>query len=201
MSAGDAVTAAAPSPLVRELLARVDRKAPAARAETIREFARAYVRRLPPDVEAEITTEELFGQVLGAFELADGRGAEPFAVRAFNPSLADDGYQTVGTVVETNCEDTPFLVESVSNALAARNLEVRLRIHPVIGTERDTAGRIARVLNVRDAVTRESVIHIEVGRHLEQGELAEVERQVRSVLGDVQRATRDFAAMRMGRGR
>ena len=196
MSAGDAVTAAAPSPLVRELLARVDRKVPAARAETIREFARAYVRRLPPDVEAEVTTEELFGQVLGAFELADGRGTEPFAVRAFNPSLADDGYQTVGTVVETNCEDTPFLVESVSNALAARDLEVRLRIHPVIGTERDADGRIARVLNVRDAVTRESVIHVEVGRHLEQGELAEVERQVRSVLGDVQRATRDFAAMR-----
>lgn len=196
MSAGDAVAVASPSPLVRELLARVDRKAPAARAATVGEFARAYVRRLPPDVEAETTAEELFGQVIGAFELADGRRGEPVAVRAFNPTLADDGYQTVGTVVETNCEDTPFLVESVSNALAARELEVRLRIHPVIGTERDADGRIARVLNVRDALTRESVMHFEVGRHLEQEELAELEREIRSVLGDVQRATRDFGAMR-----
>ncbi len=196
MSAGDAGAAPPPSPLVRELLARVDRKAPAARAGTIGEFARAYVRRLPPDVEAEVTAEELFGQVVGAFELADGRGTEPFAVRAFNPTLADDGYQTVGTVVETNCEDTPFLVESVSNALTARELEVRLRIHPVIGTERDADGRIARVLNVRDALVRESVMHFEIGRHLEQAELAELEREIRSVLTDVGRATRDFEAMR-----
>ena len=59
---------------------------------------------------------------MGAFELADGRGDAPFAVRVFNPTLAGDGYSTVGTVVETNCEDSPFLVDSVSEELQARDL-------------------------------------------------------------------------------
>ena len=80
---------------------------------------------------------------MGAFELADGRGSAPFAVRVFNPTLADDGYATVGTVVETNCEDSPFLVDSVSEELARpRARRSGSSIHPVIGTERDADGRI-----------------------------------------------------------
>ena len=94
------------------------------------------------------------------------RRTAPFAVRVFNPTLAGDGYATVGSVVETNCEDSPFLVDSVSEELTARGLEIRLVIHPVIGTERDADGRIAQVLHAREAPVRESVMHFEVGRHL-----------------------------------
>ena len=54
-----------------------------------------------------------------------------------------DGYTTVGSVVETNSEDSPFLVDSVSEELGARGLEIRLVVHPVIGTERDAEGGIA----------------------------------------------------------
>jgi glutamate dehydrogenase len=194
-SVADPGAAAGASPLVRELLARIEQKVAPERLDAVREFARAYVRRIPPDLETELTAEELFGQVMGAFEFADRRGAEPFAVRALNPTLADDGYQSVGSVVETNCEDAPFLVESVSNALAARDLEARLVIHPVIGVERDQAGRIERILNVRDARVRESVMHFEVGRHLDADELALLEQQIRAVLLDNRDATRDFEPM------
>jgi glutamate dehydrogenase len=195
-SVADPGAAAGPSPLVRELLVRIEQKVAPDRSEAVQEFARAYVRRIPPEIETELTAEELFGQVMGAFELADGRSSEPFAVRAFNPTLADDGYQTVGSVVETNCEDAAFLVESVSNALAAAELETRLVIHPVIGTERDEQGRIRRVLHVRDAAVRESVMHFEVGRHLPADELAQLEQRIRSVLVDNRDVTRDFEPMR-----
>ena len=43
-----------------------------------------------------------FGEIVGAFDLADRRGAAPFAVRAFNPSLQSDGYALPGSVLETN---------------------------------------------------------------------------------------------------
>ncbi len=194
--AGDQSESAGTSPLVQELLARMAERVPASRLPAVREFARAYVRRISPDLVPGLNAEELFGQVMGAFDLADGRGSAPLAVRVFNPTLADDGYQTVGTVVETNCEDMPFLVDSVSEELSARGLDVRLVNHPVIGTERDADGRIRRVMHAREAPVRESVMHFEVSRHLAPEELRELEARIRLVLGDVQAAVRDHEAMR-----
>ncbi len=194
--AGDQSESTGTSPLVQELLARIAERVPASRLPAIREFARAYVRRISPDLVPGLNAEELFGQVMGAFDLADGRGTAPLAVRVFNPTLADDGYQTVGTVVETNCEDSPFLVDSVSEELSARGLDVRLVNHPVIGTERDADGRMRRVMHAREAPVRESVMHFEVSRHLAPEELRELEARIRLVLGDVQAAVRDHEAMR-----
>ena len=147
------------------------------------------------DVAQRLDAEELFGQVMGLFELADGRGVAPFAVRVFNPTLAGDGYATVGSVVETNSEDMSFLVDSVSEELGARGLEIRLVVHPVIGVERDSEGGIAQVRHAREAEVRESVMHFEVGRHLPAEQLPELEARIRVVLMDVQAAVRDFKAM------
>jgi glutamate dehydrogenase len=194
--AGDRSESAGTSPLVQELLARIAERVPASRLPAVREFARAYVRRISPDLVPGLNAEELFGQVMGVFDLADARGSAPLAVRAFNPTLADDGYQTVGTVVETNCEDMPFLVDSVSEELGARGLDVRLVNHPVIGTERGDDGRIRRVMHAREAPVRESVMHFEVNRHLAPDALQELEARVRRVLEDVQAVVRDHEAMR-----
>jgi glutamate dehydrogenase len=195
MGAADAKTSAA-GPLVKELLARVAERVPAERMSAVREFARAYVRRIPLEDEPRLTAEELFGQIMGAFELADARDGAPLAVRAFNPTLASDGYTTVGSVIETNCEDMPFLVDSVSEELTAQGYEIRSLIHPVVGTERDERGHIRRVLHAREAPTRESVMHFEITRHLSAAELAALADRVRLILRDVQAAVRDHEAMR-----
>ena len=79
------------SPLVQELLALVAERVPASRSGAVREFALAYLRRMSDEIAHGLAAEELFGQVIGAFDLADGRGAAPMVVRAFNPSLASDG--------------------------------------------------------------------------------------------------------------
>jgi glutamate dehydrogenase len=195
MSAADAKPAAV-GPLVHELLARVAERVPADRMAAVREFARAYVRRMSLEEAEGLTAEELFGQVMGAFELADGRGGAPMAVRTLNPSLASDGYATVGSVVETNCDDMPFLVDSISEELAAQGHEIRTVTHPVIGIERDEHGRIRRVLHAREAPARESVMHFEIGRHLTAGELAALAERIRRILGDVQAAVRDHEAVK-----
>jgi len=90
--AGDPMDSTGTSPLVQELLARIAERVSAARLPAVREFARAYVRRISPELLPDLVAEELFGQIVGLFELADRRGTEPLAVRAFNPTLASDGY-------------------------------------------------------------------------------------------------------------
>ena len=85
--------------------------------------------RRPPTSDGH-DAEALYHEVLGAFELAASRDGAPMAVRAFNPTLAEHGYEPGGSVVETNTEDLPFLVDSVSAELAGPRPGHRPRAAP-----------------------------------------------------------------------
>ncbi|TMK59090.1 MAG: NAD-glutamate dehydrogenase, partial [Actinobacteria bacterium] len=157
--------------------------------------ARAFLRRLSDEELEHHGADLLFSMVSSAFAFADQRGNEPAAVRVFVPTDADEGYGSVGTIVETNTDDSPFLVDSVSEELAARELRVRVLVHPVVGTVRDERGRIERVLSGRDASHRESVMHYELERRLGATERADLERKIAEILHDVHLVVRDFEPM------
>src|SRR5689334_16612039 len=156
--------------------------------EIARAFAGAYVRRLSTD---GISPEHLAAEVLGAFAFANDRGRAPVAVRAFNPTLKADGYEPLGSVVETNSDDWPFLVDSVSAALDARREQVVRLVHPIIGITRED-GRIAAVTPARNAVHRESLMHFDLARRLTATELGELEAAVRESLLAVRNTVNDF---------
>jgi len=159
--------------------------------DTARAFAAAYVRRLA--VEG-ISAEHLAAEVIGAYEFAASRERRPVAVRAFNPTLDDEGYEPLGSVVETNTDDWPFLVDSVSAALERRGEHVVRIVHPIMGITRED-GRIVSVSHARNAVHRESVMHFDLARKLTDRELAELERDVTDVLHAVRHTVTDFGAM------
>ncbi|MDP9297224.1 MAG: NAD-glutamate dehydrogenase [Actinomycetota bacterium] len=182
-------------PVLQELFSRIDEQIPVERRDAVAAFATAYTRRLSDEDLAEATPDHLFGLVRSTFEFVDWRGLHPSAVRVFDPDPSADGYQVVGTVIECNVDDTPFLVDSVTEELVARSLSVRRLLHPVIGTVRDEAGRIERVLSGRAASHRESVMHVEVDRRLNEESRADLERRLRTILRDVRLVVRDFEPM------
>ena len=173
----------------------VEERLPPERAEAVRQFAKAYLRRLSADEDGH-DEEALFHEVVGAFQLAASRNGAPIAVRAFNPTREEHGYEPAGSVLETNTEDLPFLLDSVTAELLARGLGIARVLHPIVGTERGPDGGIARVLHPRGAPATESVMHFELDRRLSPEELADLEDAVRSVLDDVRRVVRDFPALR-----
>src|SRR5512132_4402851 len=175
----------------------VQERLPPERAATVQAFAQAYLRRLAVAGDDDgHDAEALYHEVLGAFELAASRDGAPMAVRAFNPTRAEHGYEPGGSVLETNTEDLPFLVDSVSAELQARGLGIVRVLHPIVGTERAPGGGIARILHPQGAPATESVMHFELDRRLAPEELADLEDDVRSVLADVRRVVRDFPALR-----
>ncbi|MGQ0670526.1 MAG: NAD-glutamate dehydrogenase [Actinomycetota bacterium] len=196
MSVTDQTARPGHSPVLAELLVRITERVSPERAYAVGEFAKAFTYRMSEDELSRLSAEELFGRVMGAFDLADGRGSAPVAVRVFTPTLAGDGYQTAGSVIETNTDDMPFLFDSVSLTMQARDLGIRSVVHPVIGTERDLDGRIARVLHARESTARESVMHFEIDRHLTPEEIGELGPAIRRVLADVRLTVRDFEAMK-----
>ena len=177
------------------LCALIAERAPAELAEAVRAFARAYLRRLSGDASEGIADDDLAAEVLGAFRFASGRGREPLAVRALNPTRERDGYEPLGSVLETNTDDWPFLVDSVTAELEARGLSVARLRHPIIGVQRTPGGRIAAVRHPRDAARRESVMHFDLDRRLGDEELRDLAEAVRGVLAAVRAVVADFPAM------
>jgi glutamate dehydrogenase len=177
------------------LLELIDERVGAERVDAVRAFGQAYLRRLSGDATEGIAPEQLLAEVVGAFEFASARSGEPLAVRAFNPTRDEHGYEPLGSVVETNSDDWPFLVDSVSAALEAHKLDIARLLHPVIGVERDGDGRIISVGRARDAPHRESVMHFDLARRLNDEQLEEIEHAVRDALLAVRKVVTDFKAM------
>src|SRR3954463_15263855 len=178
------------------LLDMIGERTEAERAPAVRAFAEAFLRRLSADGSVgEQPPEALCREIVGAFEFASARGAEPIAVRAFTPALGEHGYEAPGSVVETNTEDWPFLVDSVSAALHERGLGIHRVLHPITGVERDADGAIEAVLHPREASRRESIMHFDLDRRLTPEQLAGLEEARRRVLSDVRATVKDFPAM------
>ncbi|HEX6331827.1 MAG TPA: NAD-glutamate dehydrogenase [Actinomycetota bacterium] len=175
---------------------RIASEVPPERVGVAAAFAAAFTRRLPPNDLAELGADDLAGLVRCAFDLADARPSGEVAVRVFTPTRVRDGFQALGTVLQTNSVDAPFLFDSVEEELEARGLQIRRVIHPVIGVERGPDGRIRRVRPVRETGERESVMHFELRRRLSSAKAVELEDAIRRILGDVLLAVRDFDAMR-----
>jgi glutamate dehydrogenase len=173
---------------VESVLALLD-QLPADEDQPLRaEFAKAYLRRIPP--RSTLSTEEWLEEVQSLFNYIKVR-SEPVAVRVFNP----EANPKQGTIVEINVEDGPFLLDSITNEIAAHGLEVARVNHPVIGVERDSSGRLVDVGHAREARHKESVQHYELDRRLFEADLPGLERALRSVLGDVRSAVNDFYPM------
>jgi glutamate dehydrogenase len=168
-------------------------------SETLARFAAAYLRRAPAGAEGapEEDAEALLAEARGALALADGRDGAVSAVRAFTPRRDEHGYEAAGSVLETNTDDLPFLVDSIGAELAARGLKVARVTHPIVGVRRDERGRIASIEHPRDA-PRESVMHFELAERLSPERLADLEDAARHVLATVRAVVDDHDALQAG---
>jgi glutamate dehydrogenase len=92
-------------------------------------------------------------------------------------------------------DDMPFLVDSVANAIAARQLTIHRLLHPVVCVERDKSGELQRVEPLcGEKDRRESMMYVELDRADARGR-QELANDLRRVLGDVRLAVRDWKAL------
>ncbi|HYX45347.1 MAG TPA: glutamate dehydrogenase, partial [Sphingomicrobium sp.] len=92
-------------------------------------------------------------------------------------------------------DDMPFLVDSVANAIAARQLTIHRLLHPVVCVDRAPDGELERVEGLcSDKSRRESMMYLELDRADARGR-QELAADLRRVLGDVRLAVRDWEAL------
>ncbi len=116
-----------------------------------------------------------------------------------NPAVAldsfTDAHGRLAMRIAMNNDDMPFLVDSISAAVAAKGIGVKRLIHPVLGTSRDDAGVLQAVNRKRDtADRRESFIYLETDR-VDAKERRVLEDELLGVLRDVRGAVTDWRKM------
>jgi glutamate dehydrogenase len=154
-------------------------------------FASAFYARMTDD---ELPMHGANGWAALAHDFLDfARNRKPgvASVRLFNPTLGKHGWESPHTVLQIVNDDMPFLVDSVTMALAELGIGVHVLGHPVVQIERDRLGKLKSV----GEGANESMMHLEIDRQSAAGS-ANVERAVRSVLADVASSVADWTQMR-----
>ena len=154
-------------------------------------FASAFYQRMNED---ELPMHGADGWAALANDFLDfARSRKPGApiVRLFNPTLAKHGWESPHTVLQIVNDDMPFLVDSVTMALAERGVGVHVLGHPVVKITRDRSGKLTAV----GAGAVESMMHLEIDRQ-SAADAAEIDAAIRTVLADVRGIVEDWPAMR-----
>src|SRR4051794_27599097 len=172
----------------------------------------AHTRLDPPLVESirkALTGNALPGETHGLSREAERQAAEFLAQVASDrrpgelaleiQSIGGDAGNRRMRIGIVN-DDMPFLVDSVANAIAARQLTIHRLLHPVVSVRRDSNGELSSVEPLSaDKARRESMMYLELDRADARGR-QELAADLRRVLEDVRLAVRDWQALqsRMG---
>jgi glutamate dehydrogenase len=187
------------SELIDGICERVRRKLPADRITPCESFIRQFYHWVPAVDLSDRSQIDLYGAAIAMWNLAQHRAAGETKVNVYNPDFEQHGWQSPHTVIEIISDDMPFIVDSVTMELGRQGYGIDLVIHPVVRVRRDSSGELLEVLEPgtqADDAIGESVIHAEVVRERDRGELARLRENLDRVLGEVRLAVEDWQAMR-----
>lgn len=181
--------------LIEKIRTEIDKRL----SGTIKDQARGFIDRYFSGVHlrdlAAIDAEALFGAALAHMKLGATRKAGDIIVRVYNPTLEEHGWTSDHTVVEVVCDDSPFLVDSLSSEFAHRGLMVHLLIHPLFAVTRDAKGALQSFDAAKGGKGDESFMHFEISEQ-SSDQLPSIRDAVISVMNHVRAAVSDWQAMK-----
>ncbi len=173
------------------------------RPELVNALRQYYLHVDPSDLAAK-PVEDLFGMATQHLELAEQREGGEVAISVTDPRVELDGWGSNHTLIQVVTEDMPFLVDTVTMELSRLGLGIHFVVHPVMYLDAD--GRPTEAVDPAEQQATQpgepsgsrpvSMISIEVDRLPNGAQRAEIEANLRRVLGDVKASVRDWRAMR-----
>ncbi len=177
--------------LLQPIFEAIRKLAGKARQEDASAFASAFYYRMTAD---ELPLHSPAGWAALANDFLDfARTRKPGKpeVRLFNSNMKEHGWESPHTVLQIVNDDMPFLVDSVTMALAELGIGVHVLGHPVVQIARDKGGKLTAVGEGKP----ESLMHLEIDRQ-QAAAIPAIETKIRDVLADVRSIVDDWDAMR-----
>lgn len=186
--------------VIERLVAYVVSKLPTEEVPLVKSFIRQYYLSVSPEDLAARSILDLYGAVVSHWHYLYQRQAKEPKVRAFNPQLEKDGWQSKHTIIEISFDDMPFLVDSMIIALNRLNLNIHLIIHMGnLKLIRDKDGKVQSVLERNESqsnATIEAAIYIEIDRQSDTQVLQAIAKDLKQVLMDVRVVVEDWPSIR-----
>ncbi len=154
-------------------------------------IARVLLRR-PPEHLRSYGPEAIAARVRAIVDTVRPAPPDPPRIRLFSDVPAPAPTATL----EVLCPDRPFLLSTVRSELEARGLTITGSFHPIIGVERDDAGRLIAVQPARHAAHRESILQLELTASTGLLEDEDLVSAIEERLAAVQQVTDAHQAMR-----
>ncbi|RZA31904.1 MAG: NAD-glutamate dehydrogenase, partial [Lysobacteraceae bacterium] len=173
------------------IFAAIRKRLPASRQAEAMAFAASFYKRLEDDEYPHHSADAWAAVACDMLEFARVRKPRTPNVRVFNASLKANGWESPHTVLQIVNDDMPFLVDSVSMALAEAGIGVHVLGHPLLRMTRDKSGKLAGV----GEGAPESLMLLEIDRQPAE-QMPVIEARVRTVLGEVRSIVQDWSAMR-----
>nr|QZD57732.1 NAD-glutamate dehydrogenase [Glycomyces sp. TRM65418] len=110
------------------------------------------------------------------------------------PEDAEGPDAASSTRVDIVCDDSPFLVDSLTGMFNKHGIDISVFVHPIVPVRRDADGALLEA--PADGGHAESWMHIETQRVADPEFLATLESEIIAVLADVSACVADWQAMR-----
>ncbi|MGB1061556.1 MAG: NAD-glutamate dehydrogenase, partial [Ketobacter sp.] len=167
-------------------------------AKALSQFADLYYANAPIDELLARPLEDVYGATLSSWHFVQDRKPGDIRLRVFNPDFENDGWQSMHTVVELICDDTPFVVDSVRMQLNARQMSLHAINHCVLHACRDESGKLLADCDwskPSEGSVAENLLFIEFDHHSDPELLADLAADLKDVLREVQCCVGDFPAI------
>jgi glutamate dehydrogenase len=187
------------SSVIKKVTEYINKKLPKKQAKLLSAFVPQYFAIAPMDELARRSVGDLSQALLSHWNLIFKRKPGECKIRVYNPELKKDGWESVHTIIEVSHDDMPFLVDSLRMEINRVGFNSHLMVH-VGGTRllRNGAGEVVDILP-KDALEGqglpEAPIYIEIDHQTDPKVLKELEKNLRRVLGDVEKAVADWQKM------
>ena len=185
-------------------LDRIVKHVPKKGGEELTFFVRQVYDKMPiMDLET-LEPEVAAAIAVSGYDFISERTPHKPKIRVFKPEKKQYGWKSDRTVIEIIGDDMPFLVDSVTAELARHDLSIYELIHPVLRVKRDKKGKLIKVKERGDSVTKrdrssddgetitESFMHIHVSALPEDISKKDLEKNISHVLNAVSFAVADW---------
>ncbi len=187
-----------------EILATLDKlieqKIPTAKAGLIKAFANQYYGTVAVEDLESFSIMDLYGALISLWNFISERNKDELKIQIYNPHHDQHAWQSTHTIIEINCKDMPFLVDSTIMEVTRQGFHTHFSIH--IGGVLFKRDENNKIIEVRPRSERssqdgyEAIIHLEIDRQTDPQVQAELKEGIERVLHDVHAAVEDWHEMK-----
>lgn len=189
--------------IIQKITSLIDKKMSSQEAGLIELFIKNYYATASFDLFTAYEPQDLYGAAVNFWHFLSKRQTGEFKLRIYNPQDEQNGWQSTHTIIELNCNDMPFLVDSIGIQVNRKGYNIHNIVHfGGFFVKRNAKGMVTEVLGRNgkkfksEGAYPEAVIHIEIDRQTDRAALSDLEAGLLGTLTDVQYAVNDWATMR-----